>query len=181
MTLDGIRTKLDAWADEVERVTSEKQAQQATLDNYVSVFRGQIDRYGGLRNELAEMTRRFEDDGGRYSDAYSALGGAISQRQIVHNTMSAAQPPAALVPAHTAIIAAVNDSIGAVQSALQGVEEYQWGSYYVLESTPGWSEFNRRSRSITETYNAAVSNWELAVTSERQRIDGVKIPAQPAV
>ncbi|MCU1678792.1 MAG: hypothetical protein JWM93_3550 [Frankiales bacterium] len=181
VALKGIKVKLSDWAAEAKRVTSERDTQRSALDSYAAAFRAQIDKYAGLRNELNSFTEGLLTQGGQYSDAYSSLGGAVTGRQEVHSAMSAAQPPPALVPAHTTIIGAVSDSIAAVQSAVRGLEQHQFSSYRTIESTPGWSEFSRRSKQISDTYNAAVSNWDLAITAERQRLEAIKTPARPVV
>jgi hypothetical protein len=181
VALEGISAKLVGWAAEVEQISADKTAQSDALGGYVMAFRSQIDKYAGLRNEMSGFSDRILYDSMLFSEAYAFLGGAVTQRQEVHQAMSAAQPPTALVAVHSSVIAAVNESIGAVQSAVRGIEQYQFDYYYTIESTPGWSEFSRTSDQITETYSAAVSNWDLAVETEKQRIAAIKTPARPAV
>lgn len=179
VVMSDMTAKLTDWAAEVDRITKDKATQKSALDTYVMTFRGQIDKYAGLRNEMSQYVADLYDT--TYADDYAFFGGALAQRQDVHAAMSAAQPPPALVPAHTAIVAAVNESLGAVQSAVRGLEQSQYLFFYEITSTPGWNDFSRRSDQITKTYNAAVSNWDLAVAGEEKRIAAIKPPTRPAV
>lgn len=181
VAIEGIAGKLWAWADETKRITADRHTQTMTLSGYTDKFRAELDKYAGLRIELGNFTDRLLNEGVTYSEAYSFMGGAAARRQEVHAAMSAAQPPAVLVAAHTAIISAVSDSITAVQSGIQGVEQYQYGYYSTVQSTPGWQTFTRISRQISDTYSAAVSNWDAAVATEEARIKAITTPTRPAV
>ena len=122
------------------------------------------------------------NDGGMFSNAYADLGAAQAQRREVHAAMSALVPPAPLVPAHTAIVGALQDSVGAVQHAITGVEEHQWDYYsYSIEDTAGWQAFQRASEQVSNAYNGGVGAWDAAVAAEEARIAGIETPAQPAV
>lgn len=181
VSMASIAEKLDGWAAEVERINADKLAQKVALDEYVGAFRAQTERYAGLRSSLSDLTQRLLNENGMFSTVYADFGAALAQRREVHAAMSALVPPAPLVPAHTAIVSAVQDSTGAVQSAITGIEEYQWDYYYTIDSTPGWQAFQRSSEAVGNAYNGGVGAWDAAVAAEEARIAGIKTPAQPAV
>lgn len=181
VSMASITEKLDGWAAEVERINADKFAQQVALDEYVNAFRAQMERYAGLRSSLGDLTNQLINGSGTFSTAYADIGAALAQRREVHAGMSALVPPSALVPAHTAIVSAVQDSTSAVQSAITGLEEYQWDWYYTLDSTPGWQAFQRGSEAVSNAYNGGVGAWDAAVAAEEARIAGIKTPAQPTV
>lgn len=181
VSMASIEDKLESWAAEVERINADKFFQKAALDEYTKAFRAQMERYAGLRSSLGDLTYQLVNGSGMFSTAYADLGAALAQRREVHAAMSALVPPSGLVPAHTAIVSAVQDSTGAVQSAITGLEEFQWDWYYTLDSTPGWLAFQRASEQVGNAYNGGVGAWDAAVAAEEARIAGIKTPAQPAV
>jgi hypothetical protein len=187
VAITSITDKLKGWTAEVQTIEADKAAQQQKLDGYVTTFRAQTERYAGLRSSLSEFADRLENGRGTtYSISYGEFGAAAAQRREVHSAMSALVPPTDLVPAHTAILIAVQDSAAAVQAGTRGIEQYQfdycyYNCYYTIEATPGWQEFSRKSDQADAAFTGGVGSWDAAVAAEQARIAGITTPARPAV
>ncbi len=180
--VEGAEVALRDWKAEADRITSDRAMQLMALSGYEQAFRGHDARYIELRKDLQDFVNRVDANGASYGEAYSTLSQATTQREEIRNAMRAMAPPAALATTHAGVVGVLDEAIGAMRSASEGVRQYEYSwEYWYYKDTPGWQTFMSASSGITGAHDTAFRAWEAAVAAERARVEAIAPPAAPAV
>jgi hypothetical protein len=141
-----------------------------------------MSEYSGLRDDLADWTAEIDERLVTVNEGYLELGAAAEARRAVRNRFAALQPPPALAAAHASLLGVIDQAIGAVDSAVEGLNIYvndPFYAYWDARDTPGWQTFSSASDRITDQYDTAYTTWETALTGEETRIRDTLVPDRP--
>ena len=173
------------WKAKTDAAVKARSADAEALSSYTSSFRAATKSYEQLRQDLSAHLERGEDPANNvtYGEDYAFLSMAISERRGVRDQLISSDVPGSVEGAHSAVVAAIDRSISAVQAAYDGLEQSQDCYYsedctYYME-TPGWQRFLSESDGISKAYSSAISKWDSAVAGAKTAIDTRKLPAKP--
>ena len=173
------------WKAKTDAAVKARSADAEALSTYTSSFRAATKSYEQLRQDLSAHLKRGEDlaNNVTYNEDYAFLSMAIAERRGVRDQLISSDVPAPVEGAHSAVVAAIDRSISAVQAAYDGLEQSQDCDYtedctYYMD-TPGWQRFLSESDGISKAYSSAISKWDGAVASAKVTIEARKLPAKP--
>lgn len=171
------------WKAKTDAAIKARGTDTEALESYSAFFRSQAKTYEQLRLDLSAFTKRVEDPGVYYYEAYSFMSQAAQDRRYVRDSMVASDVPAGVREAHQDVVSAIDRAISAVQSAYDGLEQsqdcYDYCPYY--RDTPGWQRFLSESDGISTSYSSAMTRWETAVAASKNAIANRPLPAKPQV
>ncbi len=171
------------WKAKTDAAIKARTTDGESLANYASFFRSQAQTYEQPRKDLSAFTKRVEDPGVYYYEAYSFMSQAEQDRRDVRDVLVGTDVPQGMSTAHQDVAAAIARAIGAVQSAFDGLSQsqdcYEGCPYY--QDTPGWQRFQFESDGISEAYASAMRRWDAAVTATKAQIGNRPLPTRPDV
>lgn len=196
VVLDGALTSADGvvaaatagiadWKARTDAAVKARSADVEAVSTYTSSFRAATKSYEQLRQDLSAHLKRGEDPANNvtYNEDYAFLSMAIAERRGVRDQLISSDVPSSVEGAHSAVVAAIDRSISAVQAAYDGLEQSQ-DCYYTEDctyylQTPGWQRFLSESEGISKAYSSAISKWDGVVASAKVAIEARKLPAKP--
>jgi hypothetical protein len=178
------RVEWNDWVEARNFALGSQAAASFGLQQYAAPARSIMAEYQGLRDDLADWTAEIDTRIVTVSEAYLEFGAAAEARRAVRNRFAALQPPPALSAAHSSLLGIVDEAIGAIDAAVEGLNIYLNDPFYVYwdaRDTPGWQTFSSASDRITTQFETARAAWDTALTGEENRIQTSGIPPRPEI
>jgi hypothetical protein len=176
--------RLSKWRRAVVRVRRQRSGELAVISSYSTSIQSYLDQYGSLRSQLDDWIALVDSDGVSFDEAYDFLAEASSSRSSIRQGIAALDAPAALASTHNDFLSVVDQAIAAVDSAYDGVIEYEFDfdyEYGNYKETPGWQTFKRQSEEIAGRYESASASLEDLVAAEKHKVERRALPPKPTV
>jgi len=170
------------WETATADVRAKQEGDRTALASYEAAVRAQSSTYAGLREDLGSFIRRV--DSGvttSFTEGYETFAVARTKRQAVRTSLASATAPDSMAAAHAELLAVIDRSIDALESASEGLRQYEqdyWG-YMTYKDTPGWKTFSSRSDRISGEWPTALAAWESRLGESSAAIDAVELPPKP--
>jgi hypothetical protein len=176
--------KLGRWQQRIVAIRRSRKARVAVLDSYASSLRSYVSRYSKLRDDMEEWISKVDAGDQTYSEAFTFLDGAASQRASIRAGMKTLDAPSAVASAHNHLIDVIDLAITAVNNAYTGLSEYQYdydNQYSTYKDTPGWLSFKSASNRVASQYDGAVADWGRRMKRSRSAVLNAGLPSRPSI
>jgi hypothetical protein len=176
--------KLHAWRRDYRRAKRSQRAKLARVNGYATSVSTQLAVYNGLRDALDNWISDFGESTLPFGQAGSYLVEAADKRKAVRDALANQTPPAALMAAHTSLIAVLSDAIVAMGDAGDAAQTCTADPYCLgddFRDTSDWQAFHDASSRITSQFGAAFTRWQQGLDRARSSIRHQRMPRPPAV
>jgi hypothetical protein len=122
-----------------------------------------MSRYSSSRTDLSNWIADVNAYGATYDEAYGQLSQQSQVRSQLRSELASFKAPLALVADQQGLLAVIDRAVNAMNAAVQGISQYQtgsYGSYSSYDQTPGWQQFESESAAVTQQYADASTKYQ---------------------
>jgi hypothetical protein len=137
--------------------------QLAAVQSFATQADDIMSRYSSSRTDLSNWIAGVNAYGATYDEAYGQLSQQSQVRSQLRSELASLKAPAALVADQQGLVAVIDRAVNAMNGAVQGISQYQtgsYGSYSSYDQTPGWQQFESESAAVTQQYADASAKYQ---------------------
>jgi hypothetical protein len=137
--------------------------QLVAVQSFATQADGIMSRYSSSRTDLSNWIAGVNAYGATYDEAYGQLSQQSQVRSQLRTELASFKAPTALVADQQGLLAVIDRAVNAMNAAVQGISQYQagsYGSYSSYDQTPGWQQFESESAAVTQQYADAYAKYQ---------------------